>query len=44
MEDAEKAECGAEVLWRPRDLEERRRTGLEEQLVDHASVLQGVFA
>src|SRR6266542_626389 len=41
VEDAEKAERGAEVLRRPRDLEERRRTCLEEQVVDHAFVLQG---
>ena len=41
VEDAEKAECGAEVLRRAGDLEERRRTRLEEQVVDDAFVLQG---
>src|SRR6266542_3773386 len=41
VEDAEKAECGAEVLRRPGDVEERRRTRVEEQVVDHAFVLQG---
>src|SRR4249920_1233877 len=40
VEDAEKAECGAEVLRRPGDLEERRRTRVEEQVVHHAFVLQ----
>ena len=41
VEHAEKAECGAEVLRRPGDLEERRRTRLEEQVVDDALVVQG---
>jgi hypothetical protein len=41
VEDAQKAERGAEVLRRPGDLEERRRTRVEEQVVDHAFVLQG---
>ena len=41
VEDAEKAECGAEVLRRPGDLEERRCARVEEQVVDHAFVLQG---
>ena len=41
VENAEKAECGAEVLRRPGDLEERRRARVEEQVVDDAFVLQG---
>lgn len=40
VEDAEKAERRAEVLWRPGDLEERLRTGREEQGVGHAFVLK----
>ena len=41
VEDAEKAERGAQVLRRACDLQERRRTRLEEQVVDHPFVLQG---
>jgi hypothetical protein len=41
VEHAEKAECGAEVVRRPGDLEERRRTRVEEEVVDDSLVLQG---
>src|SRR5262245_30050747 len=40
VEHAEKAEGGAEVLRRPGDFEERRRTRLEEEVVDDSLVLQ----
>ena len=40
VEDAEKAERGTEVLRRARDLEERRGTRLEEQVVHDPFVLQ----
>jgi hypothetical protein len=39
VEHAEKAERSAEVLRRPRDLEERRRTRLKEEVVDDPFVL-----
>ena len=40
VEDAQKAKRGAEVLRRARDLEECRRTRLEEEVVHHPFVLQ----
>jgi len=40
VEDAEDAECGAEMLRRARDLQERRRTRLQQQVVDDPFVLE----
>ena len=40
VEDAEKAERGAEMLRRAGNLQERRGTRLEEEVVHHAFVLQ----
>jgi hypothetical protein len=40
VEDAEKPERGTEVLRCAGDLEERRGTRLEEQVVDHPFVVQ----
>jgi hypothetical protein len=40
VQDAQKAERGAEMLRRARDIQERRGTRLEEQVVHHSFVLQ----